>query len=195
MSQISDFDREPVTRLINAWKSGDERAREQAVSLLYDPLCQQAQYVLRDQSPGATLCPASLVNELFIRLDQFDFDVPSRYAFRVLTGRAMRNVLISHIRQRNAAKRSGVEVTVTFANVAGDDDALSAESFLDLSRALDDLKERDERCHELCEAHYFAGLTYPELAEAFDISEATVTRDLRFARAWLKSKLRNQASS
>ncbi len=188
----NNIDEEPVTRLIQAWKSGDSHAREQAMDLLYGPLCEQAAYILNSQHQGSTLSPAALVNELFIRLDKFDFDTPSRYAFRALSGRAMRNVLISHIRQQSAAKRAGKEVTITMARLAETPPVMSAEAFLDLTNAMDQLKAHDNRCHELCEAHYFAGLTYPQLAEMYGISETTVTRDLRFARAWLKSKLGSQ---
>lgn len=188
----ASLEQEQVTWLLQAWKSGDADAREKAMNLLYTPLCKQAGYLLMSQREGATLTPTALVNELFIRLDKADFDAPSRYAFRALSGRAMRNVLISHVRKQSASKRAGKEITVNVGNLAETPPILSAETFLDLNNAMDQLKVLDDRCHQLCEGHYFAGLTYPQLAELFDISEATVTRDLRFARAWLKSKLSNE---
>lgn len=159
------------------------------MELLYASLREQAAFVLQSQSSNVTLSPVALVNEVFIRLDKSNFDIPNRYAFKALYGRAMRNVMVSYFRSKSAAKRSGQELTITLAALSDNSSALSTESFIDLSNALEKLKVLDERCYRLCDAHYFAGMTYPELAELEDISEATVTRELRFARAWLKSRL------
>ncbi|GAB4187734.1 MAG: sigma-70 family RNA polymerase sigma factor [Wenzhouxiangellaceae bacterium] len=183
-----------LTRLIRAWKQGDLDARDASMKQLYSSLRDQAAYILRSQHQGGTLNPTALVNEVFIRLDKAQFDTPSQHAFRALSGRAMRNVLISHIRAKNAAKRDGIEVTVTLSAIGGEERAMSAESLLDLSNALEALEALDARCYRLCEGHYFAGLTYPELAEMEGVSEATVTRDLRFARAWLKTRLSDDRS-
>lgn len=192
-SALEEISPTALTCLIRAWKDGDLEARDASISHLYQSLREQASFVLRCQNPGATLNPTALVNEVFIRLDKASFDTPSRHAFRALSGRAMRNVLISHIRSKTALKRDGLEVTVTLSGLSAEPEGLSPESFLDLSNALEALERLDQRCYRFCEGHYFAGMTYPELAEMEGVSEATVTRDLRFARAWLKSRLLNNS--
>jgi RNA polymerase sigma factor (sigma-70 family) len=61
---------------------------------------------------------------------------------------------------------------------------------VELDDALERLRDQDERPARAIELHYFGGLSYAEIAEALAVSEATVDRDMRFARAWLRRTLR-----
>jgi DNA-directed RNA polymerase specialized sigma24 family protein len=44
-------------------------------------------------------------------------------------------------------------------------------------------------CAAMIDLHYFAGLTTKQTAAALSLPPQTVIRDLRFAKAWLQTKL------
>ena len=183
------LDREPLTVLIRHWKAGDRDARQRVADLLYQHLHQQASNILRSRNPEATLSPTALVNETFINLDIYQFEVPNRFAFRALAGTVMRNVLAANARAKLALKRAHDPMTVTLSSVAGPVEPLTAEAFFDLHTLLETLQQAHPRSYRVCEGHYFAGLDYQELAQMEGVSEATVARDLRFVRAWLKARI------
>jgi RNA polymerase sigma factor (sigma-70 family) len=70
--------------------------------------------------------------------------------------------------------------------------ASRAFDLLDLDEALQRLETVDRRKSEVIELHFFGGLTYEEISAALKISEATVHRELRFAKAWLFNELRQR---
>jgi RNA polymerase sigma factor (TIGR02999 family) len=105
----------------------------------------------------------------------------------------MRQLLVEAARRRKAGKRGGgAEVTVTF-----DDSVQKApscgEDLLALNKALDTLTLMNPRQAVMVESRFFGGLDIPETATLLDVSEATVLRDWRAAKAWLAHELR-QAS-
>jgi RNA polymerase sigma factor (sigma-70 family) len=79
-----------------------------------------------------------------------------------------------------------VRVTLTDTVSARQSDPVD---MLALDGALERLQGLDARQAQVVELSYFAGLTYPEIGRLLDVSEATVDRDLRHARAWLKREL------
>jgi RNA polymerase sigma factor (TIGR02999 family) len=110
--------------------------------------------------------------------------------FKRIAARAMRQLLVEAARRRNADKRGGgAEMTVSF------DDALnkapsSEEEVLALNNALDALAEMNPRQAVMVESRFFGGLEIPEAAQMLGVSEATVLRDWRAAKAWLANQLR-----
>lgn len=182
-----------VTGLLKRWRSGDERALDELMSLLYDDLRGLARRRLASEHAGHTLQPTELVHEAFARLAEADVDWQSRAHFLAIAARTMRRVLVDHARQRSREKRGGGVAPITLDEqlLPGRDDA---PALLDLDRALRRLASRDERKARVVELHLFGGLTYAETAEALGISEATVDRDLRMAKAWLASELAPESS-
>lgn len=67
------------------------------------------------------------------------------------------------------------------------------EEFLALDEAMERLAAIDERKAKVVELHYFGGLTYAEIAQALEVSDVTVFRDLRLAKAWLADELSPEA--
>lgn len=163
---------------------GGHGALDQLFSATYEELRRLAATVRRDD-PGATLNPTALVNEAWLKLAASPGLVPtSRVHFKRLAARAMRQVLVESARRRNARKRGDGVVAVTF------DEALSQpltrpEELLALDEALDRLHTLQPRQALMVEGRFFGGLDIPEIAELLDVSEATVLRDWRAARAWL----------
>ncbi len=59
--------------------------------------------------------------------------------------------------------------------------------------ALRKLEQLDKRKSEVATMRLFAGRTAEETAEALNVSVATVMREWKFARAWLRNELRPSA--
>jgi RNA polymerase sigma factor (TIGR02999 family) len=100
----------------------------------------------------------------------------------------MRQVLVNAARERMAEKRGGGQVRVTLDERDHSAPVEPAE-LLSLHNALDRLEQINTRQARIIECRFFAGLSIVETASALDISERTVKRDWRFARAWLGMEL------
>jgi RNA polymerase sigma factor (TIGR02999 family) len=165
-----------------------EPTLDQLFTLTYEELRRLAATVKRDD-PSATLSPTALVNEAWLKLAGSPGLAPaSRLHFKRLAARAMRQVLVEAARRRNAQKRGDGAVVVTFDEALAQPVAQS-EELLALNEALDRLHRLEPRQAMMVEGRFFGGLDIPELAELLDVSEATVLRDWRAARAWLTVQL------
>jgi RNA polymerase sigma-70 factor, ECF subfamily len=168
----------------------DRKALDLLFSSTYEELRRLASSVRRGD-PSATLNPTALVNEAWIKLAKSpEIASTSRLHFKRIAARAMRQLLVEAARRRNAGKRgAGAEITVTFD--AADEKAPSGrEDLLALDRALDELAQMNERQAVMVESRFFGGLDIPETAQLLEVSEATVLRDWRAAKAWLANELR-----
>ena len=168
----------------------NRQALDQLFSVTYEELRRLASAVRRGD-PSATLSPTALVNEAWLKLAKSpDIGATSRLHFKRIAARAMRQLLVEAARRRNADKRGGgAEITVSF------DDALkkspsSEDELLALNHALDTLAEMNPRQAVMVESRFFGGLEIPETAVLLGVSEATVLRDWRAAKAWLANELR-----
>lgn len=178
-----------VTRILLAHSGDmDDQLMERLVPLIYDELRGLAAKRLRSERADHTLQATALVHEAYARLVDAEIDFQNRAHFFAVAAQTMRRVLVDHARARARDKRGGGARPVTL-----DDDMASWEArpddLLDLNAALDRLAERDQRKAKVVELHFFGGLTYAEIATAVGISEATVDRDLRMAKAWLATEL------
>ncbi|HUQ82289.1 MAG TPA: ECF-type sigma factor [Gemmatimonadaceae bacterium] len=168
--------------------SQDRRALDDLFSAAYEELRRLASAVRRDD-PSATISPTALVNEAWLKLaDSPAVANTSLLHFKRIAARAMRQVLVEAARRRNADKRGGGAAVVTF------DDAMShiatAEDVLGLDAALEALAQLESRQALIVESRFFGGLDVAETAALLHISEATVLRDWRAAKAWLARELR-----
>jgi RNA polymerase sigma factor (TIGR02999 family) len=167
----------------------DRAALDALFSLAYEELRRLASSV-RSSDPGATLSPTALVNEAWLKLAESpSFATTSRLHFKRIAARAMRQVLIEAARRRHADKRGGHAVDVTFDD-ALHDRASGADELLALDAALDELARIHPRQALMVESRFFGGLDIPETAEMLGVSEATVLRDWRAAKAWLANELK-----
>ena len=178
-----------VTTLLRQWRSGDADALDQLTPLIYDDLRRIAARHLRSERPGHTLQATALVNEAFAQLVEADVQINDRPHFLAIAARMMRHILTDYGRARRSQKRGGgvSPLTLQEDRVAG---SLPMD-IVDLDEALQELANVDERKADVLVLHYFGGMTYLETAEALGISEATVDRDLRLAKAWLAHELKN----
>jgi RNA polymerase sigma factor (TIGR02999 family) len=163
---------------------------DELFSAAYEELRRLASLVRRDD-PAATLSPTTLVNEAFLKLAAAPrFKVFSPLHFRRIVARAMRQVLVEAARRRNAAKRGRDLVFVQLDESVSAAGGSSAGDILALDSALHSLERLNPRQAEMVVCRFFGGLDVAETAAALDVSEATVQRDWRAARAWLARELR-----
>ncbi len=179
-----------VTGLLSAWQSGDRAALARLMPVLYDDLRRIAQDRLRRVAPGQTLSTCALVHEGYERIAGSQLSLVDRNHFLALMSRVMRNVLVDRAMANNAQRRGGDAQRVDFEQalaVAAESDA--QPELLDLHEALQRLGQLDPRKEQIVELSFFGGMTRPEIAEAMDVSRATVDRELRMAMAWLKAAI------
>jgi RNA polymerase sigma factor (TIGR02999 family) len=169
----------------------ERRALDDLYSMAYEELRRLASCIKRGDG-GATLSPTALVNEAWLKLASSpELASTSHLHFKRIATRAMRQVLIEAARRRAARKRGGPDANV----IAFDDAAVAAavacaDDLLALDAALDELARVHPRQALLVEMRFFGGLTPGEIATSLDVSETTVLRDWRAARAWLADQLR-----
>ena len=179
-----------VTQLLAQARMGDEAARDAAFGLVYDELKRLAHRQLIRQR-AATLCTTALVHEAYVRLSGGDSSPLDRRHFVALSARAMRFVLVDHARRAFAQKRNGQVQTlsVTGGMIGGAEGESNVSDVLALDQALDRLAALDARLAQVVEWRFFGGLSEPEIAEELGLTERTVQRDWRRARAFLHRQL------
>lgn len=176
-----------VTKLLKAVRDGDRGASERLLQEVHAELRRMADVRMRGERSGHTLQPTALVHEAWLRLVGSEGRLEDRAHFFGAAGRAMQVVLIDHARRHRRAKRGGEAARVTLREV----DVGSAEEvdLLEVQDAIEALDRESTELGDLVRLRYFAGLTLEEIAEARDVSLATVKRKWTFARAWLHERL------
>jgi RNA polymerase sigma factor (TIGR02999 family) len=170
--------------------AGDRRALDHLFSATYEELRRLASSVRRSD-PASTLSPTTLVNEAWLKLrNSPELASLSRVHFKRIAARAMRQVLIEAARRRKAGKRGGGQIALVTFDDALDQPVTGAEELLALDDALEALARIEPRQAIMVETRFFGGLDVAETAELLGVSEATVLRDWRAARAWLAHELR-----
>jgi len=158
-------------------------------SVTYEELRRLAVSV-RMSDPGATLNPTALVHEAWLKLASSPaFIATSRLHFKRIAARAMRQLLVESARRRSSKKRGGAESLVTFDEALGQP-ASCDRDILKLDVALEELARLNPRHAVMVESRFFGGLDVIETAELLAVSEATILRDWRAAKAWLAHELR-----
>jgi RNA polymerase sigma factor (TIGR02999 family) len=147
---------------------------------------------VRRGDPSATLNPTALVNEAWLKLAKSPhFTSASPLHFKRIAARAMRQILIEGARRRDARKRgSGRAVSLPALIDSPGAPTSYREDLLALDTALDTLARMEPRQATIVETRFFGGLEVAETAALLEISEATVHREWRAARAWLARELR-----
>lgn len=180
-----------VTGLLDAANCGDVAALEAAFAQVYAELKQLARKQL-NASSASTLNTTGLLHEAYLKLARSDRrDIHSRAHFFALAAKAMRQIVIDHARARLTEKRGGPNLQfVQLEDALGvADGELGPDELLRLDRALEVLEAQEPRLAELVELRFFAGLGIGEIALLQAVSERTLNRDWRRAKAQLYSSL------
>lgn len=177
-----------VTQLLAAVGSGDPRAHDQLLPLVYDELRRLAAGYMRRERAGHTLQATAVVNEAYLRMATAGASPTDRVHFFALAAQMMRRILVDHARGRRRDKRGGDQLQITldesvFAS------AESQDAVVELDEALERLAEFDERAARVVELMFFGGLSYEETAQVVGVSRTTVFEDLKLAKAWLAREM------
>ena len=187
---MSDESPLPITRYLQDWKEGDADSAGRVVSGLYSELHRMAANLLRSERPGHTLQPTALINEVYLRLGTGQLpEWRSRTHFFAVVATTLRRILVDHARAHCAERRGGGEVSVPL-ELADAGAPCSYDDLLTIDQALTLLEQADPRAARVTELRFFAGLQESEIAEELSVSEITVKRDWKFARAWLAAHLK-----
>jgi RNA polymerase sigma factor (TIGR02999 family) len=177
-----------VTLLLARWRDGDDEALEALASLVYHELHRLAGRYLNHERPGQTLQTHDLIHEAFLRLiGQRHVDWQNRAHFFGIAARMMRRILIDHARRRSYARHGGGRQVALDAlpDVAAGGDA----GIVAVDEALTELMEVDEELARIVELRFFGGLQHDEVAAVLGVSNVTVRRRFRIAKAWLYRRL------
>lgn len=184
-------DANEVTRVLASIGAGDRRAFDELLPLVYDELRSIAARHLAGEAAGHTLQPTALVHEAYLRLlggEQPDWN--SRAHFFGAAALAMRRILVERARRNHRLKHGGDQHRVPLSVAeAADEPERDALDILALDEALRRMEREDERMSQVVMLRFFAGLSLEDTARAMEISERTVKRCWRCARAWLYDEL------
>lgn len=167
----------------------DRPSLDHLFSSTYEELRRLA-HTVRAGKTADSLSTTELVNESYLKLVRsLRIEPESRLHFKRIAARAMRQVLIEAARRRSAGKRGGGQVMVT-VDEGLEGATVSPEELIALDLALKDLAQLNARQATIVECRFFGGLELAEIAMLLDVSEATIQRDWRVAKAWLGRELR-----
>ena len=160
---------------------------------MYRELRRLAASYMRRERPGQTLQATALVHEAYLRLADAGTSWKDRSHFIGVAARSMRQILVDRARARGAQKRWGgmdrVSLTDALIKANNEDRMLPA-----LDEALTRLEAVEPELGRIVELRYFVGFTNEEIADALEISVATVKRRWSLARAWLFRELSESAA-
>jgi RNA polymerase sigma factor (TIGR02999 family) len=178
-----------VTQLLVAWTHGEQAALDQLVPLVHAELQRLAHRHMARERPGHTLQTSGLVNEVYLRLvDVNQVRWQDRVHFFAVSSQLMRMILVDFARSRRYLKRGGGAQKVTF------DEALipspkRGQDLVLLDDALNALERVDARKSRVVELRFFGGLSVEETAEVLKVSQETILRDWKLAKAWLTREM------
>jgi len=183
-----------VNQLIRQASTGSSEALDEVWPELYQSIHNIASRQMARESNGGVLQTTAIVHEAYFRLrDQDRSNWASRTQFLATASTMVRRIIVDAARKRNATKRGGDRkgdrVSETELSVC--DQRLAV---LEIHEALNKLQQVAPDPAQVLEMNVFGGMSLSQVAEALDVSPSTVDRRLRFARAWLRRQLVEEAS-
>ncbi len=181
-----------TTQLLRAWAGGDEQSLNELVPRVHRELRRLAARLLQNERDGCSLQATDMVQEVYLRLiDASQLDWQHRAHFFAVAATMMRHILLDRARRRAAAKRGGNCALVNLDQVA-DLSLKRSEELIALDDALQALATVDPRKARIVELRFFAGLEVSETAEVLAVSNETVMRDWKLAKAWLMNEVKRR---
>lgn len=187
---------EDITRILADLSGDDQAAATEWLPRIYQELRALSEVYLRGERPDHTLQATALVHEAYLHLAGTDGSQwKDRTHFLRVAAKTMRRILINHAVAHRSQKRGGGRRALSLTGAADMSAPHDAVDVLALDEALSSLAAVSEQKARIVELRYFAGCTIDETAETLGVSTATVERDWRFARAWLRAELDDPTDS
>lgn len=178
-----------ITKLLKAWKSGDQKALDKLMDLIFPELKKIAHKYMSAEKPGNILQTTALVNEAVIKLISEKISFEDRKQFYRVVAKRMRQVLIDEARKRITTKRGKGAVEQLDDRMVKNLSSARPREFLRLDAALEQLANEDEQRAAIVECHFFTGLSFAEVAEVLGLSKTKVEREWNRARLQLKREM------
>lgn len=182
-----------VTELLVNWGHGDQEALDKLMPLVYSELKRLARQYLNKERPGHTLQTTDLIHETYLKLvNQNRVQWQNRAHFFGVSAQLMRRILVDGARRRKRSKRGGDvrQISLDEGLIVSTDPPLDLVAF---DKALTRLADVDPRKAQTVELRFFGGLSVEETAEFLKVSNITVMRDCKMAKAWLHRELANES--
>ncbi len=182
-----------LTQLLNSAQQGNKQALDELFPLVYDELRRVAEHQLRQERDGHTLQPTALVHEAYLRLiGQHSVDWRNRAHFFSIAAEMMRRILVNYAIERHAEKRGGHATKLALDEAVNFAEQREVDLVL-LDEALTRLAVIDPTQSRIVELRFFGGLTIEEVAEVLELSDSTIKREWRVAKAWLYRQISGQS--
>jgi len=182
-----------VTRILKSIESGDPKAVEELLPLVYEELRRLAAAKMARELPGQTLQATALVHEAWIRLaGERNQQYQNRHAFFGAAAEVMRRILVDRARRRQAARHGGGQAPVELDAVeiaVSNDEAIQG-----VHEVLDELAKLDPQKAEIVKLRFFVGLSFEEIATLLGVNERTIRRHWTFAKAWMCKEIGIEAA-
>ena len=186
----------PITSLLHRMQTGDCDAEEELAVGVYPELRRQARRLFASEQGTKTLQPTALVHEAYMRLIGTDSQSwKNRQHFFAVASIVMRRILVDYARKRRSAKRGGNAPATVLVEESMALNEVQLDVVLAVDQALRRLEQVDHRQARIVELRFFGGLTENEIGQVLNISERTVKRDWRMAKAWLQGSFSAYAES
>ncbi len=181
-----------ITRLLQAWSDGDQRALNELTPVVYAELHRLAHRYMRRERRGHSLQTTALVNEAYLRLVGVTrMQWQNRAHFFAVSAQLMRRILVDRARRHNQKRGRGLpHVSLDEALVLGGQPEVDLVA---LDDALNALERLDARKVQVVEMRFFGGLSIDETAAVLRVSPVTVRRDWNSAKVWLYRELTGRA--
>jgi RNA polymerase sigma factor (TIGR02999 family) len=179
-----------LTTLLQAWSQGDDRALEKLAPRVQRELHRLAKRYMANERPNHPLQATALINEAYIRLIRgMSVQWQNRAHFVAVAAQVMRRILVDVARAELGNKRGRGALEMTL------DEAVNflpekSRDLVALDDALTALSEIDPRKSRIVELRFFGGLDVVETATVMELSERTVLREWKIARAWLYREIK-----
>ena len=181
----------PVAALIARADAGDAQARSELFAVLYERLHRLARREIARHGGALTMGSTTLLHEVYLDMSQRqDTRFPDEARFLAYAARAMRGVVVDHVRGRQALKRGG-DLHITGLDTDAAEVLPSDQDVLPLDDALQELELLEPDLAQVVDLKFFCGFTFSEIAALQHVSERTVQRHWEKARLLLHRALRS----
>jgi RNA polymerase sigma factor (TIGR02999 family) len=180
-----------ITEALRDWSdNGRDDSADAFLKLVYTELHRQAHRYLQKERVGHTLQTTALVHEAYLRLVQQKSDAwESRSHFYAIAATMMRRILIDYAKTKHRVRRGGIHSDLPLENALTISVSETDFDLLALDEALNRLAAKEAQLAKVVELRFFSGLDVVETAEVLGLSESTIKRDWRMAKAWLHREL------